>query len=516
MDQRSENTRRIAKNTLMLYIRMLFNMLVALYTSRVVLNTLGVEDYGIYNVVGGLVAMFSLISGSLSTAVSRFLTFELGRENVERLKQVFSTSLFIHVVLAAVIVLLVETVGVWFLNTHMTIPPERLHAARWVLHTSLAGFALSLVSVPYNASIVSHEHMSVYAYLGILNTLLWLAVVIFLKYSSGPFDKLIVYAFLLLGVAVLMQSLYMAYCRKHFEECRFRISFDRKFLKEIGSFAGWNFIGTAAWLFKDQGVNILLNIFIGPVVNAAKGIAGSVSTAVTSFTNNFMTALNPQITKSYASGDNEYMISLIERGTRFSFYVLFLLSLPILFETDFILKIWLGQSPEYAANFIRLILLLSLTDILSNTLITLLLATGKIRNYQITVGGVMMLNFPISYICLKIGMPPEVTFVIAILISLICFVLRLLFLRKLIRFPIRSYCRRVIMNILIVSIATIILPMTIYLILPNDNLLKFIIVALSCLFSGGVAIYYIGCTKSEKIFMRSKAVSLSYRLFRQA
>ena len=514
MDQRSENTRRIAKNTLMLYIRMLFNMLAALYTSRVVLNTLGVEDYGIYNVVGGLVAMFSLISGSLSTAVSRFLTFELGRENVERLKQVFSTSLFIHVVLAAVIVLLVETVGVWFLNTHMTIPPERLHAARWVLHTSLAGFALSLVSVPYNASIVSHEHMSVYAYLGILNTLLWLAVVIFLKYSSGPFDKLIVYAFLLLGVAVLMQSLYMAYCRKHFEECRFRISFDRKFLKEIGSFAGWNFIGASSGLLKDQGVNILLNIFFGPVVNAARGIANSVNVAVSSFSTNFMTALNPQITKSYAGEDREYAMSLVERGARFSFYIIFILALPILFETEFILDIWLRQYPEHSINFVRLVLLLSLCDILSNTLITLQLATGNIRNYQIVVGGMQLMNFPVSWVCLKAGMQPEAVYVIAIAISLLCLVLRLLFLRKMAGLDIIRYLKNVCCNVLSVSVAAVVIPFILYGIIEDDGWFKLITVSLVSVLCSACSIYAIGCSKNERHFILAKIRMIKDRISR--
>ena len=503
MDQRSENTRRIAKNTLMLYIRMLFNMLVALYTSRVVLNTLGVEDYGIYNVVGGLVSMFSLISGSLSAAVSRFLTFELGRRDAERLKQVFSTSLFIHVVLAAVIVVLVETVGVWFLNTHMTIPTERLHAARWVLHTSLAGFALSLVSVPYNASIVS-QHMSVYAYLGILNTLLWLAVVIFLKYSSGPFDKLIVYAFLLFGVAVLMQSLYMAYCRKHFEECRFRISFDRKFLKEIGSFAGWNFIGASSGLLKDQGVNILLNIFFGPVVNAARGIANSVNVAVSSFSTNFMTALNPQITKSYAGEDREYAMSLVERGARFSFYIIFILALPILFETEFILDIWLRQYPEHSINFVRLVLLLSLCDILSNTLITLQLATGNIRNYQIVVGGMQLMNFPVSWVCLKAGMQPEAVYVIAIAISLLCLVLRLLFLRKMAGLDIIRYLKNVCCNVLSVSVAAVVIPFILYGIIEDDGWFKLITVSLVSVLCSACSIYAIGCSKNERHFILAK------------
>lgn len=507
----SENTKRIAKNTLMLYVRMLFNMLVSLYTSRVVLNALGVEDYGIYNVVGGFVAMFSLVSGSLSAAVSRFLTFELGKGNIERLKRVFSTSFFIHVALSLIVIVLSETFGVWFLNTRMTIPPERLFAANWVFQASIFSFVLSLCSIAFNATMIAHEQMKIFAYMGMLDTVLRLFIVLFIAYVPFLWDKLIVYATLLILVGVLMQIFYLYYCRAHFAECQLHFSFDKPFLKEIGAFAGWNFIGASSGLFKDQGVNILLNLFVGPVLNAARGIANSVNTAIYAFAANFMTAINPQITKSYAAGDTVYMISLVERGTRFSFYVMFMLALPILFETEFVLTLWLKQFPAHTVNFVRLILVLSLCDILSNTLITLQLATGKIKNYQIAVGGMQMINFPLSYLCLKLGYPPESTFIVAIIISLANLLLRLYFLKKMVGLSPKRYLRNVCSNILMVTILSLVAPLLVF-----DCMVggwpRFLLTSVVCLFSTGCFSYWVGCNQAEKIFIKDKIVVFKERI----
>ena len=511
MDELSANTRRIAKNTLLLYVRMLFGMLVALYTSRVVLNTLGVEDYGIYNVVGGFVAMFSLISSSLSSAVSRFLTFELGKGNMERLKYVFSTSLLIHIALAGIIFILAETAGVWFLNTQMTIPTARLHAANWVFQASVLSFMSGLFSVPYNASIVSHERMSAFAYIGILDVLLRLFIVLFITYISWNFDRLIVYSLLLAAVSIVLQCIYILYCRKNFAECRLRICFDRSCWVEMSSFAGWNFIGGTASLLKTQGVNVLLNLFVGPVLNAARGIAGSVNTVVCSFANNFMTALRPQITKSYASGNYSYMMSLVERGARFSFYTIFILTLPVLFETDFILTLWLKQYPEHTVNFIRLVLLASLCDVLSNTLITLQAATGKIRNYQLAVGGMLIMNFPLSYLCLKFGFPPESTLVVALFVSVCCLVLRLSFLRFVVGFSIKRYLKNVCANVLLVSLTATIIPVSVYFQM-QEGWERFIIVSLTCILSVGITVYLIGCTVSERQFILSRITAIKIKI----
>lgn len=506
-----ENTKRIAKNTLMLYVRMLFGMLVSLYTSRVVLQALGVEDYGIYNVVGGVVAMFSMISSSLSSSVSRFLTFELGKGNREGLKRVFSTSLSIHVVLALVIVLLGETIGLWFLNTHMTIPENRLYAANWVFQASIFTFVINLLSVPFSASIVSHERMSAFAYIGILDIILRLLIVLFIAYSGLAFDRLIVYALLLVGVVGIMQAIYWSYCTRNFEECRFKLSFDVSYWKEISSFAGWNFIGCTAGLLKDQGVNILLNLFMGPIVNAARGIANTVNNVMTSFASNFMTALNPQITKSYAAGNYDYMFSLVERGSRFSYYILLLFALPMLFEAEFVLTLWLKHYPEHTVNFVRLILIVTMCDILSNTLINLQVATGKIRNYQLAVGGMLLMNFPLSYLCLKMGFPPESTLVVALVVAVLCLFLRLLFLRQMVGLSMKRYLYKVCGNVLCVTLAAVVIPALLYL-QTSDSLLRFLFMCVLTTLCSSAAIYFIGCSVHERAFIREKVVLLRKKI----
>lgn len=514
MDQQhAENTKRIAKNTLMLYVRMLFSMLVSLYTSRVVLQALGVEDYGIYNVVGGFVAMFSLISSSLSSAVSRFITFELGRGDLQRLRDTFSTSLLIHFSLAAVVLVLAETVGVWFMNTQMTIPLARLTAANWVFQGSVASFVFSLVSVPYNASIVAHERMSAFAYIGILDVVMRLLIVLLIAYVPLPFDKLVVYALLLVAVNIALRQIYWWYCRRNFEECRLSWHFNKQCWKEMGGFASWNFIGCTAGLLKDHGVNILLNIFMGPVVNAARGIAMSVNSVVGSFAGNFMAALNPQITKSYASGDKDYTFSLVERGSRFSFYIMLVIALPILFETEFILDVWLGHYPEHTVNFVRLVLVLSMCEMLSNTLINLQLATGKIRNYQIAVGGMLLMNFPLSYLFLELGFKPEITMVVAIVVSLFCLILRLAFLKKMAGLPVMHFLKNVCLNVVVVSVASAIIPLLVQKFLGiAAGWLHFVIVAVVCVFCSAAAVCWIGCNKRERQFVFQKAISLRKKL----
>lgn len=503
MTEQAENTKRIAKNTLMLYVRMLFGMLVSLYTSRVVLQALGVEDYGIYNVVGGVVAMFSMISNSLSSSVSRFLTFELGKGNLEGLKRVFSTSLSIHVALVLVIVLLSETLGLWFLNTHMTIPENRLYAANWVFQASVLTFVINLLSVPFSASIVSHERMSAFAYIGILDIIFRLLIVLFIAYSGWNFDRLIIYSLLLVGVVCIMQAIYWNYCTRNFEECKFGLSFDVNYWKEMSSFAGWNFIGCTARLFKDQGVNILLNLFVGPIINAARGIANTVNNVLASFSGNFMTALNPQITKSYAAGDYDYMFSLVERGSRFSYYILLLFALPMLFETEFVLTLWLKHYPEHTVNFVRLILIVTMCDILSNTLINLQVATGKIRNYQLVVGGMLLMNFPLSYFCLKMGFPPESTLIVALIVAVCCLFLRLLFLRKMVGLSMKRYLCKVCGNVLFVTLVAAIIPILLFFRM-SDGWARFLIICIISILITIISIYWIGCNANERNFIREK------------
>ena len=501
MTDASANNKRIAKNTLMLYFRMLFTMAVSLFTSRVVLNTLGVEDYGIYNVVGGVVSMFSIISGSLSAAISRFITVELAKGDADKLRKTFSASVTIQLLLSLIIVVLIESIGVWFLNVKMVIPAERMDAANWVLQLSIVTFVINLISVPYNATIIAHEKMSAFAYISILEVVCKLVIVYLLKIS--PIDRLVFYAILMCAVSVIIRLVYGYYCNRHFAECKFSFRFDKDLLKRMFSFAGWNFIGASSAVLRDQGGNIIINLFGGPAVNAARGIAMQVNHAIVGFSNNFMTALNPQITKSYASGEQDYMMKLIFRGARFSFYMLLFLSLPVLANTHYILSLWLGIVPEHSVLFVRLALIFAMSESISSPLVTAMLATGKIRNYQIVVGGLQMLNLPISYVLLRIGCIPETVMMVAIGLSQCCLAARLVMLRTMIGLSARKYLREVYLNVILVTTVAAVLPILTSVIL-EESFLNFVIIALISLITAAISIFYIGFNKNERDFAVTK------------
>ena len=512
MSNTTENNKRIAKNTLLLYFRTLFLMAVSLYTSRVVLNALGVEDFGIYNVVGGVVAMFSVLSGSLSAAISRFITYELGKGNQENLNKIFSSAVTIQLGLAGIIILLAETIGIWFLNVKMNIPEVRMEAANWVFQFSILTFAINLISVPYNASIIAHEKMSAFAYISILEAVgkLFIAYLI----TITPMDKLIFYAILMCVVALIVRFTYGNYCKRHFCECTYHFIWDKQLLKSMFSFAGWNFIGASSAVLRDQGGNVVINLFCGPAVNAARGIAFQVNNAVNQFVVNFMTALNPQITKSYAAGDKGYMMTLIFQGARLSFYMLLLLSLPILVNTHYILALWLKIVPEHAVLFVQLILIFALSESISQPLITAMLATGKIRNYQIIVGGLQMMNLPISYILLRLGYFPEVVIVIAICISQCCLAARLILLRGMIGLSITHYLKNVYLNIIVVSIIAVILPLiSAYYI--KESFISFILISLIAVICTFSSIYFLGCNNQEREFIHQKLGTIKSKIIRK-
>ena len=492
----ANNNKRIAKNTMLLYGRMLLLMLISLYTSRVILNALGVEDYGIYNVVGGVVTMFSALSGSLSAAISRFITFELGKGNRKKLNKVFCTSINVQMMLIVLITILLETVGLWFLNTKMTIPTERMTAAFWVFQISVATFAINIWSVPYNATIIAHERMSAFAYISIFDAVAKLIIAFLI--IKNPFDRLIYYAFLVLVVGLIQRYLYAYYCKKHFIECRYHFSFDKETFKEIFGFAGWNFIGSSATVLRDQGGNLIINIFLGPTVNAARGIAMQINSAVTGFVSNFMTALNPQITKSYASGDYEYMFKLVFQGARLSYYILLIMALPIMFTVPYLLELWLGIIPEHASNFAILVLLFTLSECLAGPLITVMLATGNIRNYQIIVGGCQLLNLPLSFLALKLGFPPESIFAIAIIVSVLCEFTRLLMLNRMVGLSVGLFLKNVYSNVIIVTMLSSVLPFIMVHYVGVDSFVKFIFTALVSLASVIIFIYTIGCNNQER------------------
>lgn len=507
-NQTSDNNKRIAKNTLLLYFRMLFMMAVSLFTSRVVLNTLGVEDYGIYNVVGGIVAMFGFINGSMSSATQRYITFALGKGDNNRLQTVFSTTLQIHTLIAGVIVLLGETIGLWFLYNKMQIPADRMDAAFWVLQCSIIAAVVMIISVPYNADIVAHEKMSAFAYISILEVVLKLAIVYMLLVFS--FDKLVLYAFLLLAIQILIRFCYSYYCNKHFEETKYKHVWDKALFKEMTGFAGWSMFGNLAAVLFGQGLNMLLNVFFGPVVNAARGIAVQVQNAVQQFVLNFQMALNPQITKTYAQGEMQEMHKLMYRSARFSFFLLFFLSLPVLFETKFILTVWLKIVPDNTVVFLRIMLCTSLIYTLSNPLIIANQATGKVRKYQAICGTILLMILPISYISLRLGLPAYSVFIVHFLMESLTQIVRMFLLRPLIGIRIRDYLTYIYSPVLLVIAVSVILPAFVYFNM-EDTVIRFFVVGIVCVLSVSLTAYTLGLSSNERVFVKAKALGMLHK-----
>lgn len=492
---RGFSNRRIAKNTVMLYMRMIVMTLIGIYTSRVILQTLGVQDFGVYQAVGGVLGMFGIVTSSLSTAVSRYLTFELGRGDLQQLKKVFSTSINVQFAIAASIVIFGCSIGWWFVNYKMNIPDGRIAAANWVLFCIVLSAAVSLVSVPYGSSIVSHERMSVYAYMSILDVVLKLSIV-FALYLS-PFDKLKTYAVLLLSVSLLMRYIYYRYCKKQFAECRYQFVYDKQLIKDMTKFAGWSFFGNGAWILNTQGVSILINIFFGVTLNAARGIASQIEGLVTTFVNNFMVALSPQITKLYASGDLKNMHTLICRGSRFSFFLMIFLGVPCCLETRRLLMIWLGVVPEYTVIFTRLSFISSICTLLGYTLVTAQYATGDIKRYQIIITIFGAWVFPLTWLAFALGGSPIWTYIVYSFVYFILIFVRIYLVKDMIHMPWTRYVNEVLVKGSVVLAICMIPPLSLHLFLP-DTIYRFILVfVVSLVFSAGV-IFWIGMYPEER------------------
>lgn len=489
------SNKRIAKNTLVLYIRMIFMTLLSLYTSRVILQTLGVADYGVWSAVGGVISMMGILTKSLSKSISRHLTFELGRGDMEKLKMVFSTSVNVQLFIALVILLVGSTLGFWFLNNKMNIPDGRLDAANWVMWSCIINFMISLVNVPYSAAIVSHEKMSVYAYMTIFEAILNLSVVGALYFS--PMDKLKTYAVLAVCASLIIRAIYMIYCRRKFEECRYQFVFNVPMLKELTSFAGWNFFGEGAWVFNTQGIDLLVNIFFGVTLNAARGIAGQVNAISTKFVTNFMTALEPQITKTYAAGNLPQMHQLVCRGAKFSFFLTILFAIPLGFEAERLLSIWLGTVPEYSVLFVRLTFLSAITTVLGNTLVTAQFATGKIKKYQIIMTICGFWVFPLTWLAFELGGGPAWSYIIFIAVYFGLIFVRFYLVKDLIHISWAMYLKDVLLKCLMVLVIAIIPPLALMLTMPS-SILRFILVCLISFISSGLVIYWIGMKQEER------------------
>lgn len=499
MSNSVSNTKILAKNTLLLYFRTIVVMIVTLYMSRLILDTLGVEDYGVYNVVGGTVAMFSVLTGALASSISRFITFELGKENIERLKSIFITSVNVQLLLAISIIFIGEMVGWWFLNSTLNLPENRLDAAFWVMHCSILTFALNLINVPYNACIIAHEKMEAFAYISIVDVFLKLGVVLLLYIA--PYDKLKLYACLLVVTAVIVQILYIVYCRVKFVEAKYHVSCEKDILKELSSFAGWNFLTNAAYVFNTQGINILINVFFGVSANAARGIASQVESAVMKFVNDFTTAINPQITKSYAKGDFIFMNNLVCKGAKYGYFLLLAISLPILIETDTILKLWLKTVPEYTVTFVRLSIIGTIIDRLGMTGYTACMASGNIKKYVLCITSVGCLAFPLTYVVYKLGAPVWTTYVVFACVYTCVDAVRLWIMKDLLNFPISMFCKKVVLRILITTILAVIMPLLV-IYLFDKNLLRLFISIIIGLFSTCICIYLVGLEYEERSFIK--------------
>ena len=505
MSDTSANNKRIAKNTMMLYFRMLLTMGVSLYTSRVILNTLGVEDYGIYGVVGGVIWMFSFITNSMSGATQRFLTFELGKNNKVELQKVFNISIEIYIILSVIILVLAETIGLWFVVNKLTIPESRMTAAIWVYQASIVTAILSFITIPYNAVIIAHEKMSAFAYISIYEVVAKLGIVYLLDLFD--FDKLKLYAILVLAIQVSIRVIYQIYANRFFEETKIKVVWDKSKFREMLGFAGWTLTGNISSVASTQGINIVMNMFFGPIVNAARAIASQVEGAVNGFVSNFQTALNPQIVKSYATNEIVHMHSLVFASCRYSFYLLFFLSLPICFEANTILKLWLGVVPNHTVAFLRITLLALLVNTQSNPLIVAAGATGSIKKYSLVVGTILLFNLPVVYICLLWGAPPEMALIVYLIFVFIAQASRLYMIRPMIQLSVIEYMRKVLKPIALVVVFAVIVPM-LYKILTPDLMIHSIIICVLSLISSLISIYVFGVGKKEKAIITNKLTQI--------
>lgn len=495
MENYHSNSRRLAYNTVLLYIRTSLTLFIGLFTSRVLLDSLGIENYGIYNIVGGFIAMFSIITGTLTATTQRYINFELGKNNGNPLK-VFGACMGIHFILAVVMLILFESFGIWFLNTQLSIPENRIYAANWCFQISVATSIVGLFSTPYQGVIVAHERMKAFAYISLQDAILKLLICYVLYISI--FDKLIVFSLLFSMVVVWNQIIYVWYCRKHFPETKVTIVKDTNLYKSMFNFAGMNFIGAFAHIMSTQGVNVILNIFFGVIVNAARGIANQVQGAISRFVNDFMSALNPQITKEYAAGNKEKSMDLCFRGSKFSFYLLVLMALPIFVRAHEILKLWLIQYPDFTVEFLRLTLLISMLGVLSSPLITEIMSTGNLTKTTWWIGGTRLLILPLVYISFKFGFSAIYAYYIIFIMDAILLFVRLKILDSITGMTfLREFTRNVLIKILLVFISCLFIVEIIDTMIPSNLVGLLMFFAISVLING-IIVLLIGMTKSER------------------
>ena len=497
MTSNVDNSKRIAKNTLLLYFRMILIMIVSLYTSRVILEILGVTDFGIYNLVAGIVVLFSFLNNSMISATQRYLSISIGEDDREHIQQVFSTSLLSVFILILVLILLTETIGLWIVNKGLDIPSERLYVTNIIYQIAIVTMCVNIFRVPYHASIISNERMNFYAYVSILEAILKLVIVWILLLSD--LDKLILYSVLLLGVNVFINLIFIYYCITYLDSNKFLLYRNCTLLKEMLSFTSWNMFGGIADIGYKQGTNIILNVFCGVALNATSGIINQIRTAVFSFVGNLQSAANPQIIKSYAAGDFRYFRTLVCRISKYSYFLMLIIAIPLLFNVDLVLNLWLGTPPPYTETFTVLTLIFCLVDSLTGPLWVSMQASGYIKSYQIVISICLLMNLPISYLFLSWGYPPLCVLIIQIIVALFTFIIRIVFLQRYLHISILFYFREVLFPICIVTTTSLILPVIISILYDNE----YTRLVLICFSTIGtlVSIYLLGISKDEKSFL---------------
>ena len=496
------SNKRIAKNTILLYIRMLIILIISLYTSRVVLSVLGADDFGIYNVVGGVVVLFSFLTTSMTSSTQRFLNYYIGLNDDKKTTKVFNAAIYAHITILIIVLVLSETIGLWFVRTQLNIPSERNVAMLWVYQMSVLTTLVNIMVIPYRAAIIAAEKMSIFAYLSILETGLKLIIVLILQYIHT--DRLIMYVILLCSVSIINLILYFAICNSKFIFTRFHLFLDKQQYKEQISFSIWYLFGGLSLVLAKQGVNILINIFFNVAVNASVGIANQVRSAIYGFITSFQTAFNPQIVKLYAVNEYEKLLNLIFRSSKFSYFLLFILSFPVILFCEDILSIWLVEVPNYAVNFTQFVLLISFTEALSAPLWTAIGATGKVKWYQIIVSIIILLDIPLVYIAFKLDFSPTFAFIVNLIISIIAYIYRLFYIKKYVEYNLLDYFNNVLSPCIKVTLIS--LPIPLILKFYSESIFTTILYIIITIFISIIAIYILGLDKSEQAFVKCEII----------
>ena len=501
MSTNSLKNEKIALNTILLSVRMVFVLFLSLYTTRITLDVLGIDDFGIYNVVGGFVSMFVFLNTSMSNGIQRFFNFELGRNGIKGAQKVYITSLIIQLILLFVLILLTETFGLWYLYNKMVIPQERFWAALWVFQLSVLSFVFVIMQVPYNAAIMAHEKMNFYAFIGVLDAILKLAIVFLIPYANS--DALILYAALLAAISLLNFLLVFFYSRKHFEEIRILPLFDKLLFKSMLSFSGWNIFGTFSNMMREQGLNVILNLFFGPIVNAARGVSYQVTGGLQAFVVNVSTAIRPQIVQSYAIGNYTRTINLMYSLSKASICFLYIVAYPIMLEIDYVLKLWLGANvPDFAADFILIVICITFLNNLNSAVSAVVHASGIMRNYQIVGSLINLVSIPVAYYALSLGHHPTSVFWISFVFTLFMQMASLFILKGIIKFSFLSYAKRVLFPFALLILASFSLPLIPFFLLPC-GFMRFLIVSAIAVLGSSAVFYFISLNHSEKLIVNS-------------